>query len=91
MRSGRLTCSVENSAELAEKADYKALSTALTERFSPHTATQELRWLLSQRVQGERESLDEFADALIHLANRGYSLPGADSQVQNGAIAGHRG
>ena len=78
---------LENSAELVEKADYKALSKALLERFSPHTATQELRWLLSQRVQGEKESLDEFADALIHLANRGYPEQTAKFRME---LAGDR-
>ena len=63
---------LENSAALAEAADYKELVKTVTERFSPPTAKQELQWLLSQRVQGEKESLNEFADALIRLANRGY-------------------
>ena len=63
---------LENSEALVDGADYKALTKALYERFSPGTALQELRWHLSQRVQEEKESLDEFADALIHLANRGY-------------------
>ena len=60
--------------ELPEEtaANYEQLVDALTARFSPSTDQQELRWRLSQRVQETEESLDAFADALIHLANRGY-------------------
>ena len=78
---------LENSAALVEAADYKELVKALAERFNPPTAKQEIRWLLSQRVQGEKESLDEFADALIHLANRGYPEQTAKFRME---LAGDR-
>ena len=60
--------------ELTEETqkDYKLLLGALTKRFSPSTGQQELRLLLGQRVQQDDESLDTFADALLHLANRAY-------------------
>ena len=52
--------------------DYKLLTQALSKRFAPSTGQRELRWQLSQRSQEADESLDAFADALIHLANRAY-------------------
>ena len=53
-------------------ADYKLLVNALRKRFSASTSQQELRWLFGQRLQGAEESIDVFADALIHLSNRAY-------------------
>ena len=53
-------------------ADYKELVVLASERFSPSTRLQKLWWHLSQGVQEAEESLDAFADALIHLANLGY-------------------
>ena len=58
--------------------DYKQLTEALSKRFSPATGQQELRWQLGERVQEADESLDAFADALIHLANRSY--PGMEAK-----------
>jgi len=52
--------------------DYKQLVEALLKRFAPCAGQQELRFLLGQRVQEAEETLDGFADALIHLANRAY-------------------
>ena len=52
--------------------DYKQLVEALRKRFAPCAGQQELRFLLGQRVQEAEETLDAFADALIHLANRAY-------------------
>ena len=52
--------------------DYKQLVDALKKRFAPGAGQQELRFLLGQRVQEAGETLDGFADALIHLANRAY-------------------
>ena len=52
--------------------DFKQLTTALSKRFAPSTGQQELRFLLGQRQQEAGETLDDFADALIHLANQSY-------------------
>ena len=52
--------------------DFKQLSEALLKRFAPAAGQQELRFLLGQRQQEAGETLDDFADALIHLANRSY-------------------
>ena len=60
--------------------DYKLLIQALSKRFSPCTGQQELRWLLGQRMQEAEETLDAFADALIHLANRAY--PNTDVKLR---------
>ena len=58
--------------EEATAKDYKQLVEALRKRFAPCAGQQELRFLLGQRVQEAEETLDAFADALIHLANRAY-------------------
>ena len=52
--------------------DFKQLTKALSKRFAPSTGQQELRFLLGQRQQEAGETLDDFADALIHLANQSY-------------------
>ena len=52
--------------------DFKQLTEALSKRFAPSTGQQELRFLLGQRQQEAGETLDDFADALIHLANQSY-------------------
>ena len=52
--------------------DYKRLADALSERLSLSTGQQEWWWQLGQRVQEAEESLDTFADTLIHLANSGH-------------------
>ena len=60
--------------------DFKQLSEALSTRFAPTTGQQELRFLLGQRWQEAGETLDDFADALIHLANRSY--PSLESKLR---------
>ena len=60
--------------------DYKQLVDALKKRFAPGAGQQELRFLLGQRVQEAGETLDGFADALIHLANRAY--PAMESKLR---------
>lgn len=52
--------------------DFKQLTKALSKRFAPSTGQPELRFLLGQRQQEAGETLDDFADALIHLANQSY-------------------
>ena len=52
--------------------DYKLLVEALTKWFSSSMGRQELKWLLMHRTQEPGESLDAFADALVHLAHRAY-------------------
>ncbi len=55
-----------------QSADYKELVGALTKRFSPDAGEPELRFKLGKRNQQATETLDEFADALLDLANRAY-------------------
>ena len=52
--------------------DFKLLTEALKKRFAPSTSTQELRFQLGEREQGPGETLEEYADGLINLANRAY-------------------
>ena len=52
--------------------DFKKLTEALRKRFAPSTGLHELRFSLGQREQGPSETLDEYADALVLLANRAY-------------------
>ena len=52
--------------------DSKQLVDTLKKRFTPGVGQHELRFLLAQRVQEAGETLDGFADALIHLANCTY-------------------
>ena len=54
------------------RADYKQLVAALSGRFAPTTGEPALRLQLGQRRQKSTETLDEFADAVLHLANRAY-------------------
>ena len=54
------------------RADYKQLVAALSRRFAPTTGEPALRLQLGQRRQESTETLDEFADAVLHLANRAY-------------------
>lgn len=65
-----------------QSQDYKQLVEALTKRFSPSTGQQELRWMLSQRTQEAEESLDTFADALVHLANKAYPTQDASLRAE---------
>ena len=55
-----------------DSADYKKLVKSLRERFSSVAGQQELRWQLNHRAQEAGETLDAFADALLHLANGAY-------------------
>ena len=59
--------------------DYKQLVEALSRRFASTTGEPALRFQLGQRHQEAAETLDEFADALLDLANRAY--PELDSDV----------
>ena len=52
--------------------DYKLLVEALTKRFSSSMGQQEVEWLLTNRTQESGESLDAFADVLVHLTNQVY-------------------
>ena len=52
--------------------DFKQLTKALSKRFAPSMGQPELRFLLGQRQQKAGETLDDFADTLIHLANQLY-------------------
>ena len=52
--------------------DSKWLVDTLKKRFTPGVGQHELRFLLAQRVQEVEETLDGFADALIHLPNYTY-------------------
>ena len=54
------------------RADYKQLVEALSRRFASTTGEPALRFQLGQRHQESAETLDEFADALLDLANRAY-------------------
>ena len=60
--------------------DFKKLKEALTKRFASSAGIHELRFLLGQRIQEEGETIDEFADALIHLANQAY--PTMDTKLK---------
>ena len=51
---------------------FKQLTKALSKRFAPSTGQLELRFLLGQRQQKAGETLDDFAETLIHLANQSY-------------------
>ena len=53
---------------------------ALSRRFASTTGEPALRFQLGQRHQEAAETLDEFADALLDLANRAY--PELDSDVR---------
>ena len=64
----------------AVRADYKQLVEALSRRFASTTGEPALRFQLGQRHQEAAETLDEFADALLDLANRAY--PELDSDVR---------
>ena len=52
--------------------DFKQLTEALSKRFAPSTEQPELRVLLRLRQQKAGEMLDNFTDALIHLADQSY-------------------
>ncbi len=62
--------------------DYKEVVKALTKRFAPATGEPELRFQLSQRSQQAAEPLDDFADALLDLANRAYPDWEADVRMR---------
>ena len=64
----------------AVRADYKQLFEALSRRFASTTGEPALRFQLGQRYQEAAETLDEFANALLDLANRAY--PELDSDVR---------
>ena len=66
----------------AVRADYKELIKALSRRFAPATGEPALRFQLGQRRQGSAEPLDEFADAVLDLANRAYPELGPDVRMR---------
>ena len=45
------------------------------------TGQQELKWLVMHRTQEPEGSLDAFAYALVHLANRAYPKPEAGVRI----------
>ena len=64
----------------AVQADYKKLVQVLSRQFASTTGEPALRFQLGLRHQEAAETLDEFADALLDLANQAY--PEVDSDVR---------
>ena len=55
--------------EEAARSDFKLLTDALRQRFAPSAGHQELTFALSQHEEELSETLDDYVDSLILLAN----------------------
>ena len=66
--------------EEATRSDFKLLTDTLCQRFASSAGHQELTFALSQCEQEPSETLDDYVDSLILLANRAY--PDLDNKLR---------